>query len=211
MDLAGKICFLLLLFSASLAGQSQMGKHTLFFYPFHSGDPIGAYRNLRGFELSSFISEPKDFVPRKENLLLGMGYNFHFKEAWALQAKFFAMQNFTFGFFGQKTLVTNKRMKLGVQHFILNRKWQIGLGYSLYYRNEKNVMGFISDDLFGSNVFVENEFGLELGIGLAYRFGKHVRMFLGNAFHFGVRGTNIQNKRIKEFLPFESLGFGYTF
>ncbi len=200
-----------MLFCASLHGQSQIRKHTLFFYPFHTHDAIGDYGNLRNIDVKSFIRGPQGFMPRKENLLLGLGYHFHFRENWVLQAKFFAMQNFKMGRFGQRSLEANKRMKLGLQHFILNRKWQIGLGYSFYYRKEERLLGFLANEIFAGNVFMENELGLELGIGLAYRFGEHARVFIGNALHYGARGSNIKNNFVKEFIPFESLGFGYTF
>lgn len=206
-----KLCCVLLVFgiAASLPAQSDIGKHTLFFYPLH-----------RSYFPQGFTTQ------RPFNPLPGVGYHYQVKERWALQFKLFARQVDQPGSKTVQGLYTDKTIKLGSQYFWIDKKLQILLGAYFYLEDRTSEYSFSRRTLTTNSFSKEKEGGFELSFGMGYQINKQVRLYLGAAFRHGSIKRIGLNRRdafmffsetieerysLLQLNPFESLGFGYTF
>jgi len=205
-----KYYFLLLFLFIALSLQAQKSKHTLFFYPLAANAKF-VKEDLRFPDTLKLVFFENKFI----NPVLGLGYNYQFNKNWAFDTKFFANQEtgrteeFEIPF-----SASDKSMKVGFQYFFINKKFLLNLGLYASFRNKAYY--FFSRV---NNVYrygrVEREFGAELGIGLGYRISKRTRLSLGAAFRYSeiekVFADHSTSWKEKAFLPFESLGFAYSF
>ncbi len=215
--------------SFALQAQTQIGKHSVVFYPLSSDEKFSNSESPLTLGTDPFIlnlvREKRTFFGGKDfRTFLGLGYHYQFKPDWGLDLKLFARQNLEF-FDGSTGSIssTNKMMKLGLQYFCVNKKLQVSLGLYYYFRD--GVYQVITFRGVGnvSAVYQEREMGAELGIGLAYPFAKHFRIMIGSAFRYSFlkrkAGTIsffrndvfFKNQTLESFLPFESLGLAYVF
>ncbi len=196
-----------------LQAQEKMREHTVLFYPLYSNRPIGDYGI---FDIEKLIPANNNaFRRRPINPSFGIGYNYRFYKDWAWEAKFFVQQE------AKRTSSTagtgiEKHLKLGLKYYMINRKVQLSLGSYYYLSGRKIIQRIFSRN--GSSrdiLFKEKEVGLEIGLDLAYRITKEAKVVLGSAFRFSSitkkRGLVSSPIMDRLFLPFESLGFAYTF
>ncbi len=204
-------CVLLLLgIGASLSAQSEIGKHTLFFYPLHRS-----------------YSPPNFGGKRPFNPLPGLGYHYQVKEKWAVQAKFFLRQIDQPGNTVIQGLFTDRNIKIGAQHLWIDKRLQVLIGGYLYVEDRSSEFSFTRRNITRTSFALEKEGGLEFSFGLGYQINSQVRLFIGAAFRYGFikriglsertsfffSGDEITEERysLLQLNPFESLGFGYTF
>ncbi len=171
---------------------SQKGKHSLFFYPLH----LSYYFDY--YSINSFSPFP------------AVGYVYHFKDDWSLQAKLYFRQLEDPLFGTLRSTAEEKNIKLGIHYYCRNRKFQLQLGLSGYIEDRKFKYLGRNEEKLIVTTSGENEVGLEFGLGGGYRINEQARLFWGMAIRYG----NINGDFFDELWlanPVESLGFGYTF
>ncbi len=178
---------------------SQAGKHTLSFYPIHFSYYIGSYSG-----------SPYSPIP-------AIGYQYHFKNRWSAQAKMFyrQLENPIFG--TSQSSVEEKNIKLGIQYYSVNGKFQLLLGAFTYLENQISKSLSRNGEMNRVDVSRRNEAGLEFGLGFGLRINEQARLTLGIALRFGKineigpGNTILFSDNSVLATPVESLGFAYTF
>ncbi len=202
-----EMIFLVLMigFTCSMQAQSQTtypsqkGRHTLSIYPLH-----------RSFEYNRYAR--KDFV-----ILPAIGYNYHFKKDWSVQGKLFYRQMEDPFFDLVQIGLVEKNIKVGLQYYCVNKRFQIALGLHTYLE-KRNFVETHRFDIIGEGpqlfYFKEKEVGVEFSLSFSVRITDQARLVFGTALRHGeIKKDKLIRTSYRSWQDniLESFGFGYTF